>query len=232
MKEYLPLILIIASVLLFIFIVTLFVLNPNKKPTQPKKEKVKKVEVERVSPPLKQSVLSPETARETRKVNYLALITFFITSVILTIIFFSEEVLKWQLFCFIIGYVVIISSFNEGKNKENQVVRLGTLIIGLLLVDAALFPLLTVNPKILYYMIGLPLILFVSHRVITFYILFSPVLILFRILTFLLLIGLGVVSIIIFGGPLFILIGVFFFIGAFFIVGFAIFSLLAKVMTF
>lgn len=232
MKDYLPLILIVTSVLLFIFSITLVVLNPKSKSPRAKKQRIKKVNVERVSPPLKDQSTPISAQTKGPKINYLAFITFIITSVILTIIFLSEDVSKWQLVCFIIGFVIIISSFNEGKNKENQVVRLSTLVIGLLLVDASLYPLVSVNPKILYYMIGLPLLLLFSHRLLTLYVIFSPLLILIKIVTCLLLVGLGIISFLLFSGPLFILIGVFFFLGALLFIGVSIFSFLAKVITF
>lgn len=222
-----------AVILLSVFIFSVTMISPKVKLKRP--EKVKTVKLEYVDQK------QVKTAKEGGisgflRANLKIIPTLFFISVVaiaLEIIFLNKTFAVWQLVFLTLGTLFIIFSLSGIRNFEEKVIRGSILLVGKIFIVISLVPLGLNNPKLFFYLLGIPAVILLLYAFFNFLHYVSPIFaVIASFLGSLFLGALSIISLILFGGVTFIIVGSILLVVAIIFIAFTIFSLVTRLINY
>lgn len=222
-----------AVILLSVFIFSVTMMSPKVKLKRP--EKVKTVKLEYVDQK------QVKTAKEGGisgflRANLKIIPTLFFISVVaiaLEIIFLNKTFAVWQLVFLTLGTLFIIFSLSGIRNFEEKVIRGSILLVGKIFIVISLVPLGLNKPKLFFYLLGIPAVILLLYAFFNFLHYVSPIFaVIASFLGSLFLGALSIISLILFGGVTFIIVGSILLVVAIIFIAFTIFSLVTRLINY
>lgn len=222
-----------AVILLSVFIFSVTMISPKVKLKRP--VKVKTVKLEYVDQK------QVKTAKEGGisgflRANLKIIPTLFFISVVaiaLEIIFLNKTFAVWQLVFLTLGTLFIIFSLSGIRNFEEKVIRGSILLVGKIFIVISLVPLGLNKPKLFFYLLGIPAVILLLYAFFNFLHYVSPIFaVIASFLGSLFLGALSIISLILFGGVTFIIVGSILLVVAIIFIAFTIFSLVTRLINY
>ncbi|MFA5486084.1 MAG: hypothetical protein WC275_03250 [Bacilli bacterium] len=224
----------VISVILFsVLIFTVSMLSPKNK--KERSSKAKEVKLEYVNE--RQEVIK----KDRRLVGFLmankkvipTLLVISIAAIILEIVFLHKTFAVWQLVFLTTGTLFTIFSLSGIRNFEEKVIRGFLLLIGIVLIVSALFPLGLQTPKLFFYLLGIPAVILLLYAFFNFLKYVSPMFaVVASFLGSLFLGALSLISLILFGGVVFIIVGAILSVITIIFIAYAVFSLVGRLINY
>lgn len=224
---------VVGVILFSVLIFTVSMLSPKIKKERPRK--AKEVKLEYVD---ERQVV---TKKENGIINFLiankkvipTLLVISVAAIILEIIFLHKTFAVWQLVFLTTGTLFTIFSLSGIRNFEEKVIRGSLLLIGTICIVIALFPLGLATPKLFFYILGIPAVILLLYAFFNFLKYVSPIFaVVASFLGSLFLGALSLISLILFGGVIFIIVGAILFVVTIIFIAYAVFSLVSRLINY
>lgn len=224
---------IVGVILLSVLIFTVSMLSPKTKkerPTKAKAVKLEYVDERQVVTKKEHSIVSFFKAN---KKVIPTLLVISIAAIILEINFLHKTFAVWQLIFLSLGTLLSIFSLSGIHNFEEKIIRGSLLLLGTLFIVIALFPLGIATPKLFFYLLGIPAIILLPYAFFNFLKYVSPVFaVIASFLGSLFLGALSIISLILFSGVIFVIVGAILSVITIIFIAYALFSIVSRLINY